>query len=521
MKSEPYKKNIAVMIHLFSTCLLLCFIFLSSGVTAEPDSGRVLYVNNITGNDIFDGLKPAPANDGKTGPFATIGKAFASVCTSDRIEISNTGKPYKGGNTLVAAGGTAEKPLVINGNGALISGLDLIPREKWATARNGIVATDFWPMSNMLKSYEPIQHWIGSPQIWWLDGKPAPNCTSEEQLNSTSGGFYWNKPVRQLWVHLPEGKTLDDVVIQVPVHSTAICINTDFVTVKSLRSMFSWNDGFDTHGRGKNIVFQHCIATDNCGQGFSVHDTNIALYEDCLAERNASSGSCDVNECHSVYRRCVFVNNTFEAGVYANENSQHTFENCLITGNQPFEQVWQRHSSRMNFINCIIAGNPRNPKGLVSLEHGTLYFRECTFADAAFVCQLSGMELGSLSIVRSIMTRCTEPFLAIPVAMTNRVKLVNNVYFAGAGVKFGDRIFGKPDWAEYQKLSGLDLDSRWEDPQLGGELNINMQSDSSVLAQHRKNSRMSIGAVLPDSVWELYRKTRGDVATPGGIIKAR
>jgi len=506
-----------------TACLLVCFLFPCKGAPFEQDMAptRNLYVNNITGDDNFDGLKAAPENDGKTGPFATIGKAFASVNTSDQIHIANTGKPYKGGNLLGKAGGTSDKPLVINGNGALISGLDRIPGEKWIPVRNGIVATDFWPMSNFLKSYAPIQHWIGSPQIWWLDGKPAPNCTNEEELNRISGGFYWNKPARQLLVHLPEGKTLDDVIIQIPVHSTAICINTDCVTVKNLRSMFSWNDGFDTHGRGKNIVFQNCIATDNCGQGFSVHDTNTALYEDCLAERNASSGSCDVNECHSVYKRCVFVNNTFEAGVYANENSQHTFEDCLIMGNQPFEQVWQRHSSRMNFINCVISGSRGNQKGLVSLEHGALYFRECTFADAAFVCQLSGMELGSLSIVRSIMTRCSEPFLTIPVAMTNRVKLENNIYFAGAGVKFGDRIFGKSDWAEYQKLSGLDQDSTWEDPRLGGELRVNMQNDSPILALRRKNPRMSTGAVLPDSVWELYRNTRGDIATPGGIIKAR
>ena len=503
-------------------CLLVCFKPPSSGVAAEQESAavRILYVNNTTGNDTFDGLKPEPGNDGKSGPFATIGKAFASVSTSDRIEIANTGKPYKGGNTLVAAGGTAEKPLIINGNGALISGLDQIPKDQWTTIRKGIVATKFWPMSNFLKSYAPIQHWIGSPQIWWLDNKPAPNCTNEEQLNSTSGGFYWNKPFKQLWVHLPEGKTLDDVVIQVPVHSTSICINTDFVTVKNLRSMFSWNDGFDTHGHGKNIVFLHCIATDNCGQGFSVHDTNTALYEDCIAERNASSGSCDVNECHSIYRHCVFVNNTFEAGVYANENSQHTYEDCLIMGNQPFEQVWQRHACRMNFINCIIAGNRENPKGLVSLEHGALYFRECTFADATFVCQLSGSESGSLSIIRSVMTRCSEPFLDIPSAATNRVKLLNNIYSAGTGVKIGDRLFGKPEWAEYQKLFGLDFDSKWEDPGFGGELKLIMRPDSPVLALQKKKPHARIGAVLPDSVWELYRKTRGDVATPTGIIKA-
>ncbi|MDD4870645.1 MAG: right-handed parallel beta-helix repeat-containing protein [Kiritimatiellae bacterium] len=502
--------------------LSIYFMTGSSGIASSlTASNRTLYVNNVTGNDNFDGLKSEPDTDGKTGPFATIGKAFASVCTSDHIEIANTGRPYKGRNGLVKAGGTADKPLLVNGNGALISGLDRVPKEKWNTIRKGIVATKFWPMSNMLKGYEPIQYWIGTPQIWWLDGKPAPNCTNEEELNRTKGGFYWNKPQRQLWVHLPAGKTLDDVIIQIPVHGTAICISTDFVTVRNLRAMFSWNDGFDMHGRGKNTVFQHCIATDNCGQGFSVHDTNVALYEDCLAERNASSGSCDVNECHSVYRRCVFVNNSFEAGVYANEKSHHTYEDCLIVGNLPFEQIWQRHFSSMNFLNCVIAGVPRKPNGLILLENGMVHFRECTFADALFVFRLSEQQGASVSIVNSILTRCSEPFLTISPAITSRIRMHNNVYFAGTGIKLGERVFGQNDWGEYQKISRLEQDSIWQDPKLGGEFNVNMQPDSPVLALRQKKPFTRIGAVLPDSVWDLYNKTRGDVATPNGIIKAR
>ena len=476
-------------------------------------------MNNATGSDAFDGLKPEPAGDGAGGPFASIGKAFASVGTSGRIEIANTGKPYQGGNTLVAAGGTAERPLVINGNGALISGLDRVPKEKWTAVREGIVATEFSPMSNVLRGYRPIQHWIASPQIWWLDGKPAPNCTSEEDLNRTEGGFYWNKPLKQVWVHLPAGKTPDDVSLQIPVFGTCVCINTDFVTVRDLRAMFSWNDGFDTHGAGKNIVYQHCIATDNCGQGFSVHDTTVALYEDCLAERNASSGACDVNECHSYYRRCVFVNNTFEAGVYAHEQSQHTFEDCLILGNAPFEQVWQRGQSRMNFINCVIAGRPEDPKGLVMLESGAVHFRECTLADAAFVCRLGATQSASLSLVGCLFARCKEPFFALPAAPGARVRLQDNVYFDGPGVQVGDRVFGEADWAEYQKASALDKDSTWQDPCLGGPCRVDLPAGSALLAPRQQGRLRRVGAVLPASVWDLYARTREDVATPAGIVR--
>ncbi len=499
-------------------CLAVLLACAGACLAGEARQPRTLYVNNVTGSDRFDGLRPDPAGDGVSGPFASIAKAFASVETSDRIEIANTGKPYAGGNTLVKAGGTATQPLVINGNGAVISGLGRVPKEKWSVVRQGIVATEFWPMSNLLKGYRPIQHWIGSPQIWWLDGRPAPNCTSEEELLRTEGGFYWNKPRRQVWVHLPAGKTLDDVEILIPVHGTCICINTDFVVVRDLRAIFSWNDGFDTHGTGKHIVFQRCIATDNCGQGFSVHDTNVALYEECLAERNASSGSCDVNECHSYYRRCVFVNNTFEAGVYGHDQSQHTYEDCLILGNTPFEQVWQRGFSRMNFINCVIRGNSERSTGLISAAHGALHFRECTLADAAYVCRLTDAETASLSITHSILARCKEPFLTLPNSKP-RVILRDNIYHDGPGVQVGDRVFGPEAWEDYQKSTGLDTGSVWRDPGLGGVFALQLLPGSPVLALRGQRPPQRIGAVLPPSVWELYARTRNEVATPAGIVK--
>ncbi len=503
-------------------CLLAALLLCPARARAreKPEPPRILYVNNLRGSDKFNGLAPEPQGDGTSGPFASIRQAFDSVRTSDRIEIANTGKPYRGNNYLRRAGGTAERPLVINGNGATISGLDQVPKEKWKRVRDNIVATPFWPMSNYLKGYSPIQHWIGTPQIWWLDGRPAPNCTSEAELNQTPGGFYWNKPKRELWVHLPAGRTLDQVKIEIPVHGTCICVNTDFVTVKNLRGMLSWNDGFDAHGQGKNIVYQNCIATDNCGQGFSVHDTNVVLYEDCLAERNASSGSCDVNDSQSTYRRCVFVNNSFEAGVYATEQSTHTYQDCLIFGNAPFEQIWQRGRSTMNFINCVIIGRKGSDRGILSMQNGSVYFRQCTISDAAFLGRLDVKRSGRLTVFNCILTRFTKPFLSIPSPAPNRVVFAYNVFFDSPGIAFGGQTFGRENWREFPKAGKLGKNSVWLDPGLTGPLGVDIPKGSPLLKRGRRHGRPTrAGALLPASVWALYARTRGEYPTPGGIKK--
>ena len=97
-------------------------------------------------------------------------------------------------------------------------------------------------------------------------------------------------------------------------------------------------------GDPRGVHYRNCVAIDNCGQGFSCHGTSVVLYEDCVAVRCASSGSCDVHWSNSSYARCVFMNNVFEGGVAANDHSAHTYSSCLVVHNRPFEQVWQNLS---------------------------------------------------------------------------------------------------------------------------------------------------------------------------------
>lgn len=108
---------------------------------AETHTTRIFYVNNETGNDLHDGLSAECVKEisGK-GPFASIKKAFSAVSTSDYISVANTGKPYPGGNSLSRAGGTAERPLVIDGHGAVISGLAVISAKNWKNMQNNLVS---------------------------------------------------------------------------------------------------------------------------------------------------------------------------------------------------------------------------------------------------------------------------------------------------------------------------------------------------------------------------------------------
>ncbi|MDD3127576.1 MAG: right-handed parallel beta-helix repeat-containing protein [Candidatus Izemoplasmatales bacterium] len=491
----------------------LAILFLS--VLGLCTFAETLYVNNISGNDKNDGLSEKTA-------FASIEKAFASVKTSDHVEIANTGKPYqrpypgeRGQELVPRCGGTADAPLVVNGNGAVISGLSVIPAEKWKKESEKMYTVFFYPMSNMYKGVKKDNFWFDETQIWWVDGEAAPNCKSMEALEKVPGAFWWNKAEKKLVFHLPQGKKIGDLKIEIPSNS-GIYITHDHALVKNFVMIFSWNDGFDIAGSPKNVVYKNCSAYNNCGQGFSCHNSGNAYYEDCAAIRCASSGACDVHWCNSTYKRCIFVNNTYEAGVYATDESVHNYDDCLIAGNRPFEQIWQRSHSKMNFANCVIVGRA-DSLAISSLANGSVSFKNCTITDAASVCAVPSSSTASLAIESCVLARCREFFIKLPGVFKDRFYLKGNLYIGGPGNIIDEKLYGPENWAEYLKL-GLEMYSEWRNIELTGPLKAELPEAVMLKGRHIETS---VGAKLPEEVWKRYFKLLKDVPTPAGIIEEK
>ena len=143
-------------------------------------SAKTVYVDNVKGKDSNPGTKELPV--------ASVDKGLTLLKVSDCMEVINTGKPYQRsypggtGRTLaVGQGGTLEKPMVINGNGAVVTGLSVIPAEKWKK-EGDFYTLFFYPMSNQYKLNKKANYWLDRTRIWWVDGKAAPNCKSLEEL---------------------------------------------------------------------------------------------------------------------------------------------------------------------------------------------------------------------------------------------------------------------------------------------------------------------------------------------------
>ena len=103
--------------------LVLVWLALPSAAGA-----RDIYVNNVAGDDRFDGTA-AVTQGARIGPCRTVTHALELAGKGDRVILAVTGQPYRESITLQAGrhSGFGEHPFEIVGNGAILEGLASVP----------------------------------------------------------------------------------------------------------------------------------------------------------------------------------------------------------------------------------------------------------------------------------------------------------------------------------------------------------------------------------------------------------
>ncbi|MBI1903211.1 MAG: right-handed parallel beta-helix repeat-containing protein [Planctomycetia bacterium] len=137
-------------------------------VTAGSVSARDLFVNNNTGDDRWDGSKPA--YDGNTaGPIRSIGRALKLSRRGDHIVLAKTDQPYRESITLSGPrhSGGVLSPFEIDGGGATLEGSRSVPARAWEHAQG-----DYF-------RFRPSG--LGPHQMLFLDGVPAQRAADAGQ----------------------------------------------------------------------------------------------------------------------------------------------------------------------------------------------------------------------------------------------------------------------------------------------------------------------------------------------------
>jgi Right handed beta helix region len=263
---------------------LLITVFAVNGfiVTAQAD----VFVNNKTGNN---------ANTGRTPdlPVKTIAAGMKKLYSihDSKLVITNNGTPYYE-SLRISRGGTADKPLIIDGGGATISGLKEMPTAKWV--KKGKLYFYPFPRVGARRPYLVI------------NGKEVPRGANKiETLKPYS--HYWAKP--GVYFKPENGKKIADYKVFGTLLSSGVKItNSHYITCRNITSEYFSNDGFNVHGYCQNLIFENIVGRYNGDDGFSVHEDVGSTVRNGYFHNN-NYGIQDVNAARSEYYGVLIENN--------------------------------------------------------------------------------------------------------------------------------------------------------------------------------------------------------------------
>ena len=252
----------------------LTLLVLSMNSTADA---RVIYVNNLTGSDRFDGVTQQPTSD-QSGPVRTIRQALRMSHRADTIELARTDSPYFESFSIVGErlSGVSGQPFRIVGNGAVISGARAVPDGGWQK-----VGDDLWSLNPSRKG----QFLLLCPSRKLVELLPEPGQTwtklpelAVDQWCGYRGRIYYRSEPLDEPQSKPFGVAGHDCGIT--VYGVSHVLISD-VTVQHFRL-----DGVGVPDLARNIELRNVRMTENGRAGLSVGGSAFVTLKAGTIEKN-------------------------------------------------------------------------------------------------------------------------------------------------------------------------------------------------------------------------------------------
>ncbi len=256
----PYRSAIFV-------CLLTC----ACAVALRADD---IYVNNVTGDDKFNG-RPSASGSADAGAVQTIGRALEMARTGDRVIIEKTDIPYRESLTIQGArhSGTGLIPFEIVSDGAVLDGTGPVSGTGWEPVRGEVFR--FQPD---LKSHQQL----------YLGDRPAERIPvmRDEPLPSLEP-LQWALYNGWIYFCVEPGKTPGQYPLSCCKLQTGITLyEVHQVVVAGLVVQGFALDGINAHDGVTNTVIARCTLRGNGRSGLSVGGASRVQLDQSLVGNN-------------------------------------------------------------------------------------------------------------------------------------------------------------------------------------------------------------------------------------------
>jgi hypothetical protein len=247
-------------------------------MSLTPAMAKVIYVNNRTGDDVYDGSNPE-VGAFRTGPVRTLARAQVLVGPGDVIEIANTGDTYFDSLHLVGtnASGVAGHPTVVNGNGAVIDGSEPVAPDDWKPLGNGL-----WRLDPREKGWFQL---VRETEVV-AEAEHAPSAGQPSPAPGTWSAWHGSVYYRALPSELPPIEPYrlarrEAGIFLYGVHD---------VVVRDLTVRYFRLDGVNAHDQAYRVVLQNIISEKNGRSGVFVGGSSeIVLSGGATIDNRAAS----------------------------------------------------------------------------------------------------------------------------------------------------------------------------------------------------------------------------------------
>ncbi|MCD6361332.1 MAG: right-handed parallel beta-helix repeat-containing protein [Armatimonadetes bacterium] len=397
---------------------------------------------------VVDGVKGDDANDGVNAPFRTLARGAAVLRAGDTLSIVPMDEPYRE-SLRMSHHGTSQAPIIIEGNGAVLSGSDPAPKQGWSEA-GGIYSI---PVPGSTD-----RSWLFAPDRHFHKGA-SPTSLQPEQFRYADGKLYF-RPA--------EGRTPADYDLLLGVRSSGVAFTgAGQIIVRNLTCMNFWNDGFNVHGGSGPCWFENIKGLWNGDEGFSCHENSECYVRGGEFSHNYWHGICDIQLSRTHFTNCVIRDNVSK-GVYF-LGGAHSLTDCEISGSpiavllspttdKSYPRL-DKHPlaiSFTNFRNCVIEAAPDAINVQIQAQARGV-FEHCVIKGgrAAVLVEAGGLGLVANSIV----------FDGADAEVSAEGEYYGdyNIYHPGrltvAGTTYGPDFF-----ADYKQATGNDAHSFVEEP---------------------------------------------------------
>lgn len=245
---------------------------------ALPAGARDIYVNNLVGDDHYNGLAETHRG-GFAGPVATINQALRIVGKGDRIVLANTGQPYRESLSLSAGhqSGLPHLPLVIFGNNAILDGTAPVTPDAWQHFAGDVYR--FRP--------ERLTH-----QQLYLGPKPARRVAFDPAAGEVPElkPLEWMLRDGHIYFRVEPGKLPRDYELRYAALQTGITLyHVRHVIIRDLVVQGFQLDGVNVFDGAGHVALLGLTCRGNGRSGVSIGGSSRATVQSCLVGDNGAA----------------------------------------------------------------------------------------------------------------------------------------------------------------------------------------------------------------------------------------